>query len=101
MELDMGKNIDAPSFEQAVKVGLMVGPLSGAIERVHSNLVDFCARKFQAAISETPEATTMLSKLWYEIFEIELREVIVKDGKETKAGGDLESISAQPQDGLT
>lgn len=80
MELDLERTPEAASFDQAVKVGLMVGPMSGALDRVRGNVILFCAKKFKARLEKDPndEVEFAFKHLWNEIFECDLDEAIAK-----------------------
>lgn len=79
MELDLERTPEAASFDQAVKVGLMVGPMSGALDRVRGNVILFCAKKFKARLEDPgDDVASQLLGLWNEIFECDLDEAIAK-----------------------
>lgn len=55
---------------QAVKCGMLVGPLSGSVWRTRRHVRDFLAQRFGTAYLEhsgSPEIVAAMEKLWKEI----------------------------------
>lgn len=67
------KNLPTPkTLEEAIRNGMMYGPLNQVMERTYLHVKDFLAQRFGAAVLQYPESEKALMELYERIIKEEV-----------------------------